>query len=325
MGDWLPPGRRAAVCFSIDDVHPGRSSDDYEGGGDLGDGAFAHVERLLEAHSELRVTLFTTADWRTRSPVPTRRLLVRLPWMRDRVHLAPVLAPGVMRLDRHPAFVSYLRSLPRTEVALHGLHHISTGPRIPVEFQRQDAPTCTSMLQQARQIFLDAGLPRPAGMTPPGWDAPDALVQAMGGLGFDYICSARDVRTPIAGGAVAAMSGRRDVPLIEPAVLDGGRLVHLPANFQATNAVERAIAIIEAGGLLSVKAHIVKHAFGHTQLDGLDDLYGNYLDLVFAELTRRYGDSLWWATMGEVADRVLSAGREASGATDASAWSIREP
>ena len=32
---WLPPGRSAAVCLSIDDIHPGRSGDHYEAGGDL--------------------------------------------------------------------------------------------------------------------------------------------------------------------------------------------------------------------------------------------------------------------------------------------------
>ncbi len=32
---WLPEGKRAAVCFTIDDVHPATSEDHYEAGGDL--------------------------------------------------------------------------------------------------------------------------------------------------------------------------------------------------------------------------------------------------------------------------------------------------
>jgi hypothetical protein len=63
---WLPDGKRAAVCFSIDDIHPGRSADDYDGGGDLDAGALGHVRRLLERHPRLWVTLFTTPDWRER-------------------------------------------------------------------------------------------------------------------------------------------------------------------------------------------------------------------------------------------------------------------
>jgi len=41
---WLVSGKQAAICFTIDDVHPGKSSDTYEAGGDLGQGALGHVE-----------------------------------------------------------------------------------------------------------------------------------------------------------------------------------------------------------------------------------------------------------------------------------------
>ncbi len=36
---------------------------------------------------------------------------------------------------------------------------------------------------------------------------------------------------------------------------------------------ERALQILDLGGLLHIKAHIFKHAGAHTMLDGLDDLY----------------------------------------------------
>jgi hypothetical protein len=39
-------------------------------------------------------------------------------------------------------------------------------------------------------------------------------------------------------------------------------------------------------------------------LDGLDDLYCNYLDLLFTHLTKRFGGRLWWAHLSEVAERV---------------------
>jgi hypothetical protein len=55
---------------------------------------------------------------------------------------------------------------------------------------------------------------------------------------------------------------------------------------------------------LAVKAHIIKNAFGHVALDGVDQTYFNYLDLLFAELERRYGERLWWTSMGEVARRI---------------------
>ncbi len=84
---WLPSGKTAALCFSIDDIHPERSTGAYEAGGDLGKSALGRLEWLLKRHPKLRVTLFATADWREISPRPTRKLLASLPWVRDRVYL----------------------------------------------------------------------------------------------------------------------------------------------------------------------------------------------------------------------------------------------
>lgn len=310
---WLPEGKRAAVCVSVDDVHPATSRHPYEAGGDLDRGVLGRLAWLLERHPSLRLTLFATPDWREISPAPTRRLLARVPGVRDRVYLAPVWPKGTMRLDRHPALVDYLRSLPRTEVALHGLHHVHPGPRIPIEFQAQGVDECVAMLEAGVEIFRAAGLSRPAGMCPPGFSTPPALLAAMARVGFSYVASSRDIFTAVEPDALAAMSGLRGVPLYRPALVEGGRMAHLPTNWQATSTPERAFAIVEAGGLLSIKGHAIKDAMGHVALDGVDDLYRNYLDLLFRELDRRYGQSLWWATMAEVADAVRGAGETAEG------------
>jgi hypothetical protein len=302
-----PPGKNAVVCFSIDDVHPGRSGDAFEAGGDLGAGALGHVEWLLARHPQLRVTLFVTPDWRETAGRPTMRLLASLPWLRDHVFLAPVLPAGSMRLDRHPGFVAYLRSLPRTEVALHGYQHVHRGRSIPVEFQEQSERECLAMLRAGRDIFTAAGLPPPAGLAPPGWNAPPALVAAAPKAGLSYLASARDVMTPVAPDAVTAMTGLRGVPLARPCVLAGGRLVHIPTNFQATSEPERAFQVLDSGGLLSIKAHIIKHSEGHVSLDGLDHAYRHYLHLLFRRIEERYGDRVWWATLAELAGSYLHA------------------
>ena len=298
---WLPQGKRAAVCFSIDDVHPGRSTDAYEAGGDLGAGALGHVEWLLERHPQLRVTLFVTADWRELSPFPTRRLTARVPILRNRVHLSRVLPKGTMRLDRHPEFTSFLQWLPRTEIGLHGLHHLHPGPRLTVEFHDRTAAECADLLGQAQAIFSAASLPPPEGMTPPSWELSTDLAEGMVERGLSYVASARDIVTDIGTSSVTAMSGLCGVALIHPELIQRDRLVHVPTNFQATSSVDRALNIIECGGLLSIKAHIIKNCFGHVALDGLDELYRNYLDVLFGELARQFGDSIWWATMGEIA------------------------
>lgn len=300
IADWLPAGKRAGVCFTIDDVHPGRSNEHYDGGGDLGKGALGHVHDLLERHPQLHVTLFTTADWREISPTPSR-VLSKIPIVRERMYLARVLPVGSRRLDRHPEFLAYLRSLPRTEIGLHGLHHIHPGPLLHVEFQDEPDHVHRSKLVRMLEIFDASKLSYVRGMCPPGWNAPDSLLTAMDELDFDFVASARDIKTDVAPHAKTNMSGIRGASLIYPSAIDATQLVHFTTNFQATSKWERAKAIIDAGGLLAIKAHIIKDALGYIALDGVDGVYMNFLDLFFEQLKREYGDSLWWTTMGEVA------------------------
>lgn len=309
IGDWLPSGKRAAICFTIDDVHPGKSSEHYDGGGDLGAGMLGHVERLLARHPQLHVTLFTTADWREISPVPSR-LLSRIPVLRDRMYLSRVLPEGTRRIDRHPEFLAYLRTLPRTEIALHGLHHIHPGPRLHVEFQDEPAAVHRDTLRRMLTIFDAARIPYVRGMCPPGWNAPASLLSAMAELDFEFVASARDIKTEVVPTAIAAMSGLHGPSLIYPTKIEGTNLVHFTSNFQATSTWERAGAIIAAGGLLAVKAHAIKDALGYIALDGVDAVYCNFLDLLFERLHREYGDSLWWTTMGVLAKHIKTVSAE---------------
>lgn len=304
MQHWLPPDKCAAICFSIDDLHPAKSSDYYEAGGDLGAGALSHLEWLLERHPQLRVTLFVTADWMEISPVPTRRRLAAVPYLRDRLYLAEHWRAGTMRLDRHPEFVRYLKDLPRAEIALHGLHHLARGRNVPLEFEKATRAQCAARLEQMIQIFHAADLDFVPGLCPPGWSAPPALLDAMGDVGLRFIASARDLVTPIAEQARTNMSGLRGVSLIHPEWIQGGQLLHLTTNWQATSAWQRAREILECGGLLSIKAHIVKNALGHISQDGLDESYRNRLGELFAWIWQEFGEQVWWTSMGEIHARL---------------------
>lgn len=314
--DWLPAGKRGAVCFGVDDVHPATSHDEYEAGGDLAEGALGRLERLLERQPRLRVTLFVTPDWRLQHLAPTRKWLTRIPGVRDRVHWAPIRRKGHFRVDRFPAFVAYLNGMHRTEVAVHGLTHSHPGARMAVEFQEQDRHECSELLQAATGIFDAAGLRYVSGFQAPAWNAPRALCEALSDSGFRFLCSARDLRTPVSLGARTAMHGVMGASLVMPtwivlpstdATMSGHpgdrALLHITTNFQATSTLERAFEIIDAGGLVSIKAHIFKSGGGITMADGFDDEYGDYLDRVCRELERRYGECLWWTSLAEVADR----------------------
>lgn len=303
---WLPSGKQGGVLLSIDDVHPATSADAYEAGGDLGNGALRFVEQLFDAHPELRATLTVTPDWRPLGLVARRSLPTRVPFLNRYVYWTTLHPPGTMRVDRHPAFVAYLNTLPRAEVAMHGLHHLHRGPDFAVEFQHQSTSACSTMLERGLQIFHDAGLQHARGFQPPAWNLPPNLVAALAQSPLRFVSSARDLKTAISPNALTNMSGLQGVSLIHPQWLIEGRLLHITSNFQATSDPQRAIDIIEAGGLVAIKAHIFKHGGGHTMLDGLDDAYCAFLDTLFETLQQQFGDSLWWTSMGEISDAVYA-------------------
>ncbi len=300
---WLPAGKTAAVCFSVDDIHPGTSQDGYEAGGDLEAGALGRLVKLQRRHPFLKVTLCTTPDWRLDSLVAGGGLARYIPWVNRHVWWTRLHRPGHFRLDRHAHFVNFLNGLERCEIVPHGLAHAHVGPQFATEFQGESEERCAAIVQQALAIFRAAKLRYVRGYVPPAWEAPPPLIAALNRLDFEFITSARDLQTPIDASAVARQNGLQGVSLLYPQFVGDRRLVHLSCNFQATSPFERAVKIVELGGVLHIKAHIFKSGGGHTMLDGLDDLYCNYLDLLFTFLRKRF-THLWWAHLSEVAQRV---------------------
>jgi hypothetical protein len=299
---WYRPGKSAAVVMSIDDIFPGTSQSAYEGGGDLEKGALGRLSWLLERHPQLQLTLFVTPDWRRISPVADR-FWRHVPWLRDRVYLASVLPKGTMDIRNHPEFVAFLNAMPRTEIAIHGLHHINQGPSVSGEFQNQDRAACASMLAEAMRIFDESGLRYVRGLQPPGWDCGPALQQACRDVGIEWVASARDIQTPVSNHAKTAMSGLSGVSMLFPERI-APNLVHISTNFQASSSPERAFDILDSGGILSIKAHITKNVPGHTHLDGVDELYMNYLDRLFDDIKQRYGEAIDWTTLGRLANSL---------------------
>lgn len=301
---WLPSGKKCAIVFTIDDVHPAKSTDAYEAGGDLESGALRHVAWLLDRHPELHVTLFVTPDWRQISPFPTRKLLAQIPVIRERVPLTRMLPKGTMSLERHPAFVRYLKTLPRTDVAPHGLHHCSVGPRIGTEFQDQSIAECERMINDAADIFRRADLPCAAGHQAPLWHLTPSFIAACANAGLKWLGGGRDLFTPPSDDATSGMSGPQGASMMHPTLIAGGKLVLFTTNFQATSDVARAFAILDQGGVLAIKGHIIKRVGNYVALDGMDEVYRAYLDALCRLIKERYGSAAWFTSMDEIAKRV---------------------
>jgi len=295
----LPEGKRAAIYLTIDDIHPGSSKDLYEAGGDLSDGALGHVEWLLRRHPKLKITLFVTADWRETFPYPTKRLLSSLPFLRDWFYLSPLRPKGEMALTNHRKFVRFLNSLKRVTIGLHGLHHVTKGLVVPAELNNKTARQVSQIIDEMVQIFEEAGLNYIPCFAPPNWECNETIVEPLLRHNIRLIMSGRDVLAEISKKATIQMSGLKGVSLIYPESVFDGRLLHLPSNFHSTSPIDRAVEIIELGGVVGIKAHIIKKAGSLIARDGLDEGYRNYLDLLLSELDKRYSDELWWTDVNE--------------------------
>jgi hypothetical protein len=295
---WLPPGKRAAVCLSVDDVHPASDVGQLDGG--RARRALDHVRWLADRHPSLRTTLFVTPDWRSMTAYPQRSWWTTVPAVGTFAYHLPVLPPRTMRLERFPEFCEYLRTWTGVEMALHGLHHVTRGPQPLLEYDQPSVRRCRTLLTEGLARMDEAALPTTRGVCPPGWVASSAMLQAMGECDFRFIASARDLDTPIADSAKTAGSGLRGMRLIHPQLVPGTRLVHLPTNFQATSSRERAIEIVRAGGLLSIKAHLLDSFGSYVALDGLTVGYRTHLDDVLRAVEDECGDALWWPLMSEV-------------------------
>lgn len=303
INNWKPKTKKAAVCFTIDDIFPGKSSDLYEAGGDLEKGVFKHLLWLTERHPQLKTTLFTTADWRETHPFPQRKLLAKIPRLRDQFYLSKVLKKGTMSLVNHPEFVSFLNQNKQFEIAFHGLHHVHKGLKIPVEFQHQTQNEFDVIITEMMRIFEQSKIEHVKGICPPGWNAPEQLINILINKDFNFLASSRDVFTEISKDAKCNMSGLKGTSLIYPEYTSS-KLIHFPSNFQPNNNIDRAHAIIENQGVLAIKGHMIKRVANYVALDGIDAAYMNYLDVLFSTLEDQYGDDIWWTTMGEISNFI---------------------
>jgi hypothetical protein len=305
INNWLPRDKKAAVCFTIDDLHPARlQQHGYDAGGDLDKGVFKHVDWLLNRHPQLLVTFFTTADWREKTPLPTRKTLAKIPYLRDYFYLADLFPKGTFSLDKHPEFVTFYNEHPQVEIGLHGLYHCHKGLKIPVEFQNESFRKCNAAIEKMIAIFEQSGIQYIKGFTPPAWNASANLMQALFANGVETLCSARDIKTPVTADAINKMSGLPDVSILYPEWIFDNKLIHIATNFQVTSDFERAAAIIEHQGILSIKAHMIKELNGFVSIDGVDSAYMQYLDTVLSKVEDKYGDDIWWTSISQLTQKI---------------------
>ncbi|MBR0866809.1 hypothetical protein JQ614_34675, partial [Bradyrhizobium diazoefficiens] len=229
------------------------------GASSLDHGQLRFLIRLLTAHSKLRATLFVTADWRAKHPSVSHPLLMHIPGVRRLWCEWNTLPEGTMRIDRFPRFIEFLKNLPRVEIGLHGLTHNRGRHPTHLEYLDASEEECRRSLAGIFQIFHAANLAFVPGMSPPGWYLSHGLARAMRDAGLTFVGSSRDLVSAVHREARSGMSGLTGTSLIAPQWISGG-LLNFTTNYQATSTIDRARSIIDHGGLLAIKAHVIKRA-----------------------------------------------------------------
>ncbi len=93
-------------------------------------------------------------------------------------------------------------------------------------------------------------------------------------------------------------------------MIPGTDIVHIPANWSRTSTFERADRVLELGGVLSIKGHAIKQEYGYTAVDGIDTAYCDYLDELYSHIKERWGEKVWWTSMGELASQYRRTTKE---------------
>jgi peptidoglycan/xylan/chitin deacetylase (PgdA/CDA1 family) len=321
---YWPHGKQAAFTITVDDIHPEGSSDqegiDY--GGDMDQGNFRFLNTLIERRPYVKITLFVIADWVARPDYVGWKVLSALdPIVSRLARVSPRLVrstrtmmrrqrsyeQGRFRLDlkEHGKWRDWLASKVRTgnfEVVPHGLNHYNPKhENSSMEFVGLSLEESMRRLLEMEQIFESANIPYTRGFRPPGWGATQELLESLQKLGYIFLAGCADFETDILSSSTASGAGLKGEEIVFPSKHAPYSFVTFCANCN-TSAPERAIGIIEAGGLALFQIHIAKTVFG------LEAVSGKFVDVVSRLLDlfeRGYAGRIWFASLGEIAEFCL--------------------
>ncbi len=245
---------KAYFNLNIDDIHPEGSREYGDCGGDMDEGVFRYLNLLVDEFPKLKITLFTTPDWRYKSsPGKIRRRFdflfgsgVKL-WEEER-----------FLLTNYPEWCKWLRAKTRSgnfEVGVHGLYHYQKDYPYSAEFANLSFDECVSRIKRAEGIFREAGIPFVKVFRAPGWGMNEELFKALSKLGYAVAGSADHI-TPISKNAVCNETGIR-TSIIRPQKIAEYGITNIPQNWDPTrNSFERLEELRGIGALISAKVHI---------------------------------------------------------------------
>jgi len=313
-----PEGFAAALAIGVDDIHPESSRAGFDCGGDLDAGRLGMLVEFLERYS-LKATLFVTPSHTYRPQIlGTERLhnLLRMISSRTESTVDNIFSRLVIKTfdihkfditnEEHKGFVTYLKGLVERgiiEIGIHGCFHFHKFPPYSAEFKQLNERHARERIETATSKFLKAGLPFLKGFAPPGWGVNESLLKVLCEEGFKYIAGSGDFSKPMNNRYVLSKeAGLKGVPIVFPSTIME-RLVNIPRNWTPSrNDPERALKIIDLGGLVSVHMHVEDRYYRSYLGNGISPDNIIRLEKLIDSIENIYGKNgyVWFTAYGEI-------------------------
>ncbi len=288
------------LSINLDDLHPeGQTSSEHLDFGYNFDGKFwKTMDTLVSEIPEIKITLFTVANWIDRSDFPSsifwplRKLYRRRRnYPADTFNLAdPLYKDWIKKINSKQKTGNY-------EIALHGLHHHNDNSQFPAstEFIGLYPEETKMKIKKMLQIFTKSNIIHSKGFRAPGWGTTNDLTRELQKQNILYMANASDFITPVAE-KVTRKAGIKNEKLYEPNYHD--QLINFVANCYP-HQYHRAVDIAKLEGIIIIHAHVAKTIFG---LVSVDKLYISNLKKLISEIKKQTLNDIWFATLAQAAE-----------------------
>jgi len=267
-----------SILIDIDDVHPETSSMGTDCSGDMDQGVFKYLNKLVDEFPEIKITLFVVPDWLYKPQLlPFKVLPIYLKkWNHE------------FQIDKHKEWCNWLREKVKSgkfEVGVHGLHHFQGKRPFSAEFQNLSYGECEKRISQAEKLLEKCDIPFVKAFRPPGW------------IGSKFLMSVLQKRKYLVTGSVGTQDEISDdsttsgpglkTNLLYLEKLNGIYNVPVNCDIKKSN-FERIEQIIRLNGLVVLHGHIENDYHGEKIYNGVDkesyDNLKNILKLIFDKI-----------------------------------------
>ncbi|HVZ58234.1 MAG TPA: bifunctional polysaccharide deacetylase/glycosyltransferase family 2 protein [Patescibacteria group bacterium] len=290
-----------AFIVGLDDLHP-EGVDDTEGldfGKNFRGDFWKRIDALTKAIPEVKITLFTPADWTDRSNFPSgvfwplRKIYSRRRSYQRGFNLSD---------ERNKGWVKELNTRVikgNITLAYHGLTHHNDNKKFAAsqEFEGLTKNQTETKVDDMLFIADASGLKYVKGFRSPGWGTTVFLNKTLKDRDFLYTANSTDFVSEDLEGKSKG-TGLTHQKIIDM-TLDNG----IP-NFTANcypDQIERAIEIAKKKGIIVVHAHVAPTIFGLKYVD-LDFVF--HIQKMIQEIRYQTLAHIWFATFDEVAKFV---------------------